>query len=281
MSLSETIIRHWEHRAELDYIRRDLERRGIRPGQVTVADLAAYDQLHSGQLDATQTLADWIGVDRGSRVLDLGSGLGGAARYLATTHDCRVTAVELSPELHSTGAELTRWTRLEDRVTHRCGDILELDLDASFELLWIQHVDMHVRDKAQLYRCCRALLAPGGRVAWQDWLAGPGGEPRWPVPWSRDGDISFLISEAEFRVALAGAGLTVWRLENVTEKTRYWYERVRKRLSRTLDRLGSEDHARARRQRFTGLLEEVENVLQNLDEGRLDPVFCEAAASQG
>jgi sarcosine/dimethylglycine N-methyltransferase len=48
-------------------------------------------------LEATKQLAQIAGLERGTTVLDAGSGLGGPSRYLASTYGCRVVGVDLSP----------------------------------------------------------------------------------------------------------------------------------------------------------------------------------------
>jgi cyclopropane fatty-acyl-phospholipid synthase-like methyltransferase len=58
------------------------------------------------------------------RIINVGSGLGGPARYLAGHYGCQVLAVELQDELHRTAAELTERCRLGDQVTHVAGDFL-------------------------------------------------------------------------------------------------------------------------------------------------------------
>ncbi len=60
----------------------------------------------------------------GLRIINIGSGLGGPARYLAGQYNCQVLAVELQDELHRTACELTERCRLGDQVTHVAGDFL-------------------------------------------------------------------------------------------------------------------------------------------------------------
>jgi len=268
----ERIRRRWAARGDIAAIEAQLRARGSDPDNLVLADLAMIDHLHSGQLAATEAFASWVAPAEGARVLDLGAGLGGSARYLAAENGCRVTAIELVAELHETALELTRRLGLEDRVEHRCCDALTPEpAKHRFDLVWLQHVDMHVPDKLALYHCCTAALAPGGRIVWHDWLAGPGGEPRYPTPWSHTGRISYLVTPEQFRQSLAAAGLAERRFESIGELTRSWFAATGDGLRRVLRK--PEVKGRARLEQ---VLVEIDNVLANLEQERLLPFFGEA-----
>ena len=72
------------------------------------AELFALDQWHYHGTDAIRDAGAFLGFGRASRVLDIGAGIGGPARFLAHTTGCHVTALELQPELHRVGLDLTR-----------------------------------------------------------------------------------------------------------------------------------------------------------------------------
>ena len=267
------VARHWAGRGDLEILDARLRRTGRDSVRPSLEDLSALDQLHAGLLGATRELRAWAGLPEGARVLDVGAGLGGPARCLAAEEGCRVTALELSGALVRAGRELTARLGLETRVRHVEADFLSWTPDGPYDVVWLQHVDIHVLDKGRFYRLCRTALGPGvGRVLWHDWLAGPGGEPRYPLPWSRDGSISSLASRDELLRFLAGAGLRMTRFEAISERTAAWFETSRAGLARVLD-AGRDVVGRERLER---LLEEVESVLRNLGEARLVPFFGEA-----
>src|SRR5260221_14592964 len=88
---------------------------------------------------------------------------------------------------------LAERTRLADKVTYRQGDALDLPFaDASFDLLWSQNAAMNIADRDRLYGEMRRVLAPAGRLAFQDVAAGAGGDPPYPPPRANDKNISFL-----------------------------------------------------------------------------------------
>lgn len=183
---------------------------------LTVTELAPLDQFHTRGLAATAELGAAAALTPSSRVLDLGSGVGGPARYLAATFGCRVTGVDLSPAFVEAAVYLTERCGLSGRVSFATGDALHLAFeDGAFDAVFLQHVAMNIGDRDALYAEVHRVLAPGGRFATYD-LVLRGGDVVYPVPWARDASTSFLRTEAETRAALERAGFTatLWRDDN-------------------------------------------------------------------
>ena len=193
-------------------------------GPLTADRLAGLDQFHFGGLAATAAFARRIGIVAGSRVLDAGSGLGGPSRYLAETFECEVVGVDLAPHYVAIAELLSKRAGLADRVTYRVGDLARLAFgDATFDVIWTQHVVMNIRDRAGLYREFRRVLKPGGTFAFYDVLAGNGTEaPLYPAPWAGTAAISTLLNEAETRAVLSAAGFEIASWEDVTNEAFGW-----------------------------------------------------------
>jgi SAM-dependent methyltransferase len=145
------------------------------PSSLTEFDLAVdhngelTDQNHVGGLRAVVQLAIAAGVKLDSHVLDLGAGLGGSARVLASIFDCRVHCIELSPSRCREARHLTRLVGLEPLVKISCGDFLRKAFrPQQFDVLWLQGSWNHVWDKRKALRRWTSTLQPGGRVAIED-----------------------------------------------------------------------------------------------------------------
>jgi sarcosine/dimethylglycine N-methyltransferase len=154
----------------LDRIARGLASVGIGPADpIPPEQLFPLDQWHYHGTDAIRAAAEQLGIGPASHVLDIGSGVGGPARYLAHSTGCHVTALELQPKLHAIAVDFTRRCGLGDLVTHVCGDALNYPLpDAAFDavLSWLAIV--HVPDRPRLFGRLAGALRSGGRCYVED-----------------------------------------------------------------------------------------------------------------
>jgi ubiquinone/menaquinone biosynthesis C-methylase UbiE len=99
-------------------------------------------------------------------VLDVGSGVGGPARFLAATYGCQVTGVDLSEPFVDAARYLTGRTGQSGQVSFQTASALELPFDdGRFDVALLQHVAMNISDRARLYREIRRVLQSGGRFA--------------------------------------------------------------------------------------------------------------------
>jgi sarcosine/dimethylglycine N-methyltransferase len=184
---------------------------------LTLDDLAPTDHFHSGGKSATERLARLAGLGQRARVLDVGGGLGGPARMLAAQFGCRVTVIDLTDSYVRTGEALTARLRLADRVAHRVGDALALDVGAdAFDVVWTQNSGMNIADKERLYAGFARVLCPGGLLAIQEPMAGPVQPVIFPVMWARDATASFLRPPDAMRATIESAGFLTRAWDDVT-----------------------------------------------------------------
>ncbi|OAF13725.1 class I SAM-dependent methyltransferase [Bradyrhizobium neotropicale] len=189
--------------------------------------LAALDQFHTRGLAATADLAKLAGIAADMSVLDVGAGVGGPARFLATNYGCRVIGVDLSDPFVLAARYLTARTGQSERVSFETASAMELPFDdGRFDVAWLQHVAMNVPDRGRLYREIRRVLKMGGRFATFD-VVMRGGEPLYPVPWARTPATSFLLSAAATREAIEAAGFRVLVWQDDTEAAKAWIAQLR------------------------------------------------------
>lgn len=184
---------------------------------LTIDDLAPVDQFHSGGKAATVRLARLAGLKPGTRVLDVGGGLGGPARTLAADFGCDVTVVDATESYVRAGAALTARVGLGHRVTHQLGDALALDVaPGALDVVWTQNSGMNIADKDRLYAGFARALRPGGRLATQEPMAGPIQPAIFPLMWARDASMNFLRPPNDMRAVIEAVGFRVRAWEDVT-----------------------------------------------------------------
>jgi SAM-dependent methyltransferase len=217
--LIDALKAHYGHSAFGDRIRLALEAAGVDLTQLTVEDLAPFDHLHGGQKPATLQLARLAGITPGSRVADLGGGIGGPARTLAAEFGCIVDVVDLTEEFCRVGTWLTQLTRLENRVSFHHGSALQTPLAAgAYDVVWMQNSAMNIEDRRGLYAEVSRLLRPGARYALQEVMAGPGGPAFYPMNWAATAESSFLSTPDQVHRLIETAGFRELRWLDYTEE---------------------------------------------------------------
>lgn len=188
---------------------------GVDPASITVGDLAAVDQLHAGGPDATRYLFQQLGLDRTTRLLDVGSGIGGPARLAAVEFGCPVVGIDLSPDFVAAAERLTELVGLSGAVEFRVASGADSGLpDASVDRASLIHVGMNVADKGALFAEVRRVLRDGGLFGLHEQMrTGPGELPH-PLPWATDARSSFVATSDEYVRELTAAGFRVTRQEN-------------------------------------------------------------------
>src|SRR5260370_10615189 len=186
-------------------------------GHLQPADLALLEDFHTMGRIATIQLADLVQITPDDEVLDAGSGIGGTARYVAERSRCHVVAVDLTEEYCATARWLNQLAGLDDRICVRQADVTDLPFeDATFTLMFSQHVQMTVGDKVLLYVEARRGLAAGGRLALWDIVAAEDGRPDFPVPWADRPEYSHLTTSDRLRMAVGTSGFEIEQWHDLT-----------------------------------------------------------------
>jgi ubiquinone/menaquinone biosynthesis C-methylase UbiE len=211
------VNRHYGRRDLGEIILAAVQDAGKDPNRLTPEDLAPATEFHSRGREATRELARLAGLRAEMRVLDVGGGLGGPARTLASEFGCQVTVLDLTEEYCRVGATITARTGLGGRVAFRHGNALDMPFpNDAFDVVWTQHSSMNIADKERLYAEIWRVLRPGGRFAMHEIMAGSLQPIHFLVPWARDPAISFLRTPAAIRALLAETGFTEVAWEDVS-----------------------------------------------------------------
>jgi len=227
-----TVERHYTHGRLIRAITDGLAALGKTPDTVTIDDLGPVDEFHIGGRTATDDLMKQLDLTRDLDVLDVGSGLGGPARFVASRYGCRVTGIDLTEEYVETARVLSQWTRLDGLLRFHHGSALAVPFaDAQFDRAYMLHVGMNIADKTALFREVGRVLRPGGTFAVYDVMRVGDGDLAFPVPWAATPDISALAAPDAYKAALQASGFELVGERNRREFALEFFKTLRARLT--------------------------------------------------
>ena len=187
-----------------------------------------------------------------------------------------MTGVDITEEYCAAGKLLTERVGLSEKVVLRHADGRELPFeDASFDVVWCQHVAMNVDDKAHFYSEIARALVPGGKLALYEIFAGQSPVEHFPLPWTPDASINFLEKPDNVHQILDSLGFVTESWEDVSEASKQWFRE-------TLDRIAKHGPPPLSLSTLVGpdFPLKARNLLKNLEEDRLQVLQGIVAASQ-
>ena len=270
MTLEQSVARHYAHESLERDIFEALAAAGKNLSHLAPADLAPIDEFHIGGRQATVDFAARLGFRPGMLLLDIGAGLGGAARYFAHEHRCRVTGIDITEDYVRAAKTLARHVGLESEVAYLHGSALEMPFAAgSFDGAYMLHAGMNIREKARLFEEVRRVLRPGGLFGIYDVMrADDAAELSFPLPWAATAQTSFVESPATYRRLLEGAGFTLREERGRRAFAIAFFEQMR---------AGMTQGAQAPRLGLHQLMGEsaalkIANMIDNLERNLIEPV---------
>ncbi len=187
-------MNHYHHPDLLPSILNQLQAAGIDLANLTREHLAGLDEFHLQGAPVSLKLAQRLNLTPESRVLDVGCGIGGPCRMLADEFGCQVTGIDYTAAYIVTAKALTEMVGLSDKVRFVEGTALNLPFETeSFDVVWTQHAQMNIADKAQMYAEIQRVLKKGGPFMYYDIFQGDNPGLTFPVPWAEEAEQSHLM----------------------------------------------------------------------------------------
>ncbi|QPC92079.1 class I SAM-dependent methyltransferase [Mesorhizobium sp. INR15] len=179
------------------------------PGALAARHLYPFDQLHGRELIATQEHAARLAPTPDNRILDIGSGIGGPARFLAATYGCQVEGIDLTPAFVEASSQLTALCGLHGKVHFRHANAADIPFaDNSFDAAICFYVGMNIEAKAPVIKQALRVLKPMGKLIWTEAVLASG-EPYYPLPWAVSPATSHLVERQTLKELFETTGFVV------------------------------------------------------------------------
>jgi len=178
------------------------------------------------------------GVGPETRVLDIGAGYGGAARYLAETFGCSVTALNLSEKENERDRAINRERGLADKITVVDGSFEAIPAaDASFDVVWSQDAILHSGNREKVLEEVARVLKPGGQFVFTDPMQADDCPQGVLQPILDRIHLSSLGSPRFYRDAASKLGMSEKLFDEMTQQLVNHYSRVLQETARREDDL--------------------------------------------
>lgn len=195
---------------------------------ISTKTLNKFDQIHAGGIKATEKILKNLIFKPCDKVLELGGGIGGVARLLKNKYEVQVINLDLSWDFSITGKKLTE-------LCNDCKDISFINADAtlcpfkdcSLDVVWLQHVNMNVKNKKQMFSEIKRVLKNNGLLIFHEWfLTGNNKEVTLPLPWADDASSNHLCTFDYFSELAKKHQFKTLLVEDETVASLNFYEKL-------------------------------------------------------
>lgn len=137
-----------------------------------VKDLIKFDQLHYCGTEAIDFAIKKTKINYKKTVLEIGSGIGGPARYIAYKTKANVSAIEIQNDQNKIAEELTRKCKLSKKIENIHGDILNYNWkNKKFDILTSWLSLYHIGNQKKLLNNCYNLIKNNGYFYTEDLIS--------------------------------------------------------------------------------------------------------------
>ena len=204
------------------------QREGVDTADKVKEILAPIEELHLRGSVATLELAQKAGIDESMRVLDIGCGIGGPARTLASKFGCHVTGLDISEKFCHVAEIINERAGLSNKIEIHQGNALNMPFNiAEFDIVFTQHVLMNIENKKRLLSQVNHILRSKGRLALYTICAGSISPIYYPVFWANNPEINFLLTADELRQLINNSGFRELSWKDDTNLTLEGIQRAR------------------------------------------------------
>jgi len=245
-----------------------IESLGKTINSVTVDELAPVDEFHIGGRQASEDFLGQLDLSPEKQVLDVGCGLGGAARFVVSRYGSPVTGIDLTPEFVDTGKVLCNWVGLDNSISLHQGSALAMPFaDRAFDRAYMLHVGMNIDDKAKLCSEVSRVLRQNALFGIYDVMRVGDGELAYPVPWATTAASSALATPSQYREALQAAGFSVLAERDRRDFALAFFDQLRARTA-----VAGPPPLGLHILMGRNTPEKVQNMIQNISSGHIAPV---------
>mgnify|MGYP000061615943 FL=1 len=200
---------------------------GLNNKKLEIEDLFPIDQYHARGIGATKDLGKRMPITKNQKILDVGCGLGGPARYYAKEFKCHITGVDITPSFIEIGNNFNRLTSMSTMVDLYVGNGEKLEFeDEVFDGAYSQHVTMNISDRMKFFSEIYRVLKKGSFFAFTEHGLGPEGDPIFPLPWADNQEMSFLLPLENTNAILKEIGFQNIKIIETGDKYIAGYEKL-------------------------------------------------------
>jgi SAM-dependent methyltransferase len=269
MATHAEVSKQYTHGNLIEAIRAGIATLGKTTGSITVDDLAPVDEFHIGGRKASENFLDQLHFSTKQHVLDVGCGLGGPARFVASRYQSRVTGIDLTNEYVETGKMLCEWVGLDHLISlHQCSALAMPFADETFDGAYMLHVGMNIEDKEKLCREVSRVLRPGSLFGIYDVMRTGAGDLKYPVPWAISADLSAVAGPEQYKKALLDTGFVVISERNLRDFALTFFDELRAKTASAAGPPPLGLHLLM----GTSTPDKVQNMIDNISTGLVAPV---------